>query len=236
MPTRFSAGFSASATFLKVAEPAHELSTPLATIAVVAREVERQSQALAASSAVADSLCEDARLIRAEVNRCQVILDGMSGRAKATPATTSGSLPAATVAQLARERLPLEQQQRLQVEIDPASGLPAADGPELAQAVSSLLKNAFDASGPSDAVRLRFAPNGAMCRIEVHDRGTGMSDEARRRAGEPFYTTKEPGKGLGLGLFLTRAMAERYGGSLTFEGDSGTVAVLEVPAFLETTS
>ena len=69
-----------------------------------------------------------------------------------------------------------------------------------------------------------------MMRIEVQDAGAGMTPEVRARAGEPFYTTKEPGRGLGLGLFLTRTLAERAGGSLRFEGSAGTTAILEIPA------
>ena len=49
------------------------------------------------------------------------------------------------------------------------------------------------------------------------------------RAGEPFYTTKEPGRGLGLGLFLARVFAERCGGTLTLQSDRGTTAILELP-------
>ena len=78
-------------------------------------------------------------------------------------------------------------------------------------------------------VSLRFAQRGGMVRIEVHDRGVGLSAEGRRRAGEPFYTTKEAGRGLGLGVFLTRAFAERAGGTFHFETDDGTTAVLEIP-------
>jgi two-component system sensor histidine kinase RegB len=69
-----------------------------------------------------------------------------------------------------------------------------------------------------------------MVRVEVHDRGTGMSPDVRRRMSEPFYTTKEPGRGFGLGLFLVRTFAERSGGSLEFQNADGTTAILEVPA------
>jgi two-component system sensor histidine kinase RegB len=100
----------------------------------------------------------------------------------------------------------------------------------MVQAISSLLKNAFDASALTDGVVLRFGVRDAMVRIEVRDRGTGMSADAKRRAGEPFFTTKEPGHGLGLGLFLVRTFAERSGGTLEFDGVGGTTAILEIPA------
>jgi two-component system sensor histidine kinase RegB len=57
-----------------------------------------------------------------------------------------------------------------------------------------------------------------------------MSAEAARRAGEPFFTTKPSGEGLGLGLFLARTIAEQHGGTLRFESKDGTTAILELPA------
>ena len=52
-----------------------------------------------------------------------------------------------------------------------------------------------------------------------------------RHAGEPFFTTKEPGRGMGLGIFLVRTLADRLGGRLTFDSEpaKGTRAVLELP-------
>ena len=208
---------------------AHELSTPLATIAVAARELERNADRLAALHPV-DSLKDDARLIRTEVDRCQVILDGMSGRAPDGAPSTTESLTPAAMAHLVRSRLTDAQQQRLLVEIDPALGAPAVAGPAMVQAISSLLKNAFDASDATSQVSLRLTRREGMVRVEVHDRGAGMSAEVRRRVGEPFYTTKQPGQGLGLGLFLTRTFAERQGGTLQFESANGTTAILEIPA------
>jgi two-component system sensor histidine kinase RegB len=64
----------------------------------------------------------------------------------------------------------------------------------------------------------------------------GMSPDAKHRAGEPFYTTKEPGRGLGLGLFLVRTFVDRAGGTLEFNVGDGTTAILELPALPSETS
>jgi two-component system sensor histidine kinase RegB len=208
---------------------AHELSTPLATIAVTARELERTTAQLTDGSSTVREIRDDARLIRAEVDRCQGVLDGMSGRATSGVAAGSEPLLPEAIARLARERLTPAQQQRLTIEIETPRPLGIEAGPDAVQAVSALLKNAFDASGPGRDVRLRVVQRASMVRIEVHDGGEGMSDEVRQRAGEPFFTTKAPGRGMGLGVFLARAFAERSGGTLEFEIEHGTTAVMEIP-------
>lgn len=209
---------------------AHELSTPLATIAVAARELERNATRVAEPAPVGAALRDDARLVRAELDRCQAILDGMSGRASSGLPATLEPMMASAIATLVQDRLTDERRQRLSVEIAPETPRPAATGAELIQAIASLLKNAFDASAPTGVVVLRFDVRGPMVRIQVRDQGPGMSAEARRRAGEPFFTTKEPGHGLGLGLFLVRTFAERSGGTLEFDDAGGTTAILEIPA------
>jgi two-component system, sensor histidine kinase RegB len=209
---------------------AHELSTPLATIAVAARELERNAGRVASPQAVGSALREDARLIRSELDRCQAILDGMSGRAGAGLPTALEPLLPAAIARLVQERLAGARRERLDVEIAPEAPAPSATGAEMVQAISSLLKNAFDASGDDGRVRLRFAARDGMARIEVRDQGAGMLQDTQRRLGEPFFTTKEPGRGLGLGLFLVRTFAERSGGTLDFDVSGGTTAILEIPA------
>jgi two-component system sensor histidine kinase RegB len=174
-------------------------------------------------------LCDDAKLIRTEVDRCQVILDGMSGRAPDGGPSAAEPLAPSAIAQLVRSRLTEAQQRRLCVEIAPDLPAPSVAGAAMVQAISSLLKNAFDASDTTSDVSLRFAQRGDLVRIEVRDHGAEMSAEVRRRVGEPFYTTKEPGRGLGLGLFLTRTLAERSGGTLQFDTSDGTTAILEIP-------
>jgi len=212
---------------------AHELSTPLATIAVAAGELERNAARVTEPTAMRSALKDDASLIRAELDRCQAILDSMSGRAGAGLPTALEPMTPASIAHLVQQRIPDPRRDRLTIDIEPSTPSPAATGAEMVQAISSLLRNAFDASGETDSVLLRFATRESMVRIEVQDRGTGMSPDVRRRVGEPFYTTKEPGRGLGLGLFLVRTFAERSGGSLEFQNADGTTAILEVPALAQ---
>jgi two-component system sensor histidine kinase RegB len=212
---------------------AHELSTPLATIAVAAGELERNAARVTEPTAIGSALKDDASLIRAELDRCQAILDGMSGRAGAGLPTTLEPMTPAGIARLVQQRMPGPRRDRLTINIEPMTPSPAATGAEMVQAISSLLRNAFDASGETDGVVLRFGTRESMVRIEVQDRGKGMSQDVSRRAGEPFYTTKEPGQGLGLGLFLVRTFAERSGGSLEFQDRDGTTAILEMPALTQ---
>ncbi len=208
---------------------AHELSTPLATIAVAARELERSVHRLPGDSPQVEALRDDARLIRSEVDRCQVVLDAMTGRATSgEPANGAPLTPDAIVA-LACARLSAAQRDRLQMDVVSRPGLTIASGAETVQAVSVLLKNAFDASQDESAVSLRIVERGTTVRIEVQDSGAGMSAEDLRHVGEPFYTTKEPGRGTGLGLFLARGVVERMSGTLEFEVADGTTAVIEIP-------
>jgi ActR/RegA family two-component response regulator/signal transduction histidine kinase len=177
---------------------AHELSTPLATIAVASRELERAASRLAEVAGL-NAIKDDAHLIRTEVDRCHVILDRMSGRAGDGVPTTE-PLPVASIVDVARSRLSDEQSPRLRVEMSREVVGPQAPGAETIQALSSLLKNAFEASGPSAVVTVRAMQRDGMVRLEVHDTGSGMSPETIRRAGEPFYTTKEPWPRVGSGI------------------------------------
>jgi two-component system sensor histidine kinase RegB len=211
---------------------AHELSTPLATIAVAAGELERNAVRAAegGTGAVAVALRDDARLIRAELERCQSILDGMSGRAGGGALAALEPMPPDQIVLLVQERLGDAQRERLSVEIAPGTPTPSATGAEMVQAIATLLKNAYEASRGEEHVTLRIGARHGMVRVEVQDLGPGMSPDVVRRAGEPFFTTKAPGRGLGLGLFLVRTFAERAGGALEFHGGVGTTAILEIPA------
>jgi len=105
------------------------------------------------------------------------------------------------------------------------------DGEQLRQVWLNLVNNALDAmaDGGTLTVSWRPAPGGRAV-VEFADEGTGMSPEHLPRVGEPFFTTK-PG-GTGLGVAIAQRIVERHGGTLVFESapGRGTVARVSLPA------
>jgi two-component system sensor histidine kinase RegB len=209
---------------------AHELGTPLSTIAVAAKELERVLvlQGLPWS--------EDARLIRGAVERCRGIVLQMSGRSPEGLGEVRQQAGINAVVGELRERAVLDPPDRLAVEIHPqVPGKVAIPREGLVQALGFLVRNAMDASSPGAPIMLRVFLDDGRLRFEVEDSGSGIAAEILERLGEPFFTTKPTGEGMGLGVFLARAFAERWHGRLAIDSVAGrgTRATLEIPVGVE---
>jgi two-component system sensor histidine kinase RegB len=206
---------------------AHELSTPLATIALVAKELERT----AAQSDAAGAIVDDVRLVRSQVDRCRDILTRMSADAGEA---MGESFVASAVGQLmARSLQGLIDAEGIRAAVDPRlSGL-TLRVPEraLSEAIRGVLKNAQDASPPGQVPEVTVQRVDDEIQFVVVDRGPGIAPEILRRIGEPFFTTKPPGQGMGLGVFLARTIVERLGGDLHLRSEigQGTTATIAIP-------
>lgn len=207
---------------------AHELASPLSTIDVIARELGRHLQ----DCETPESVRQDVRLIDQQLEICRQILRRMRG---AVGDSMAGSWDRTTVGDLIDCALEgVRDPERVDVDDAPETveGQPLWIPQEaVAQAIRNLIHNGLDASGPGGRVKLETSHDDAKIVFRICDSGRGMTDEELGRAGEPFYTTKEPGRGMGLGLFLTRNVVSRLGGSLEFESvqGHGTVATVKLP-------
>ncbi|QDT64828.1 ATP-binding protein [Calycomorphotria hydatis] len=209
---------------------AHELANPLATIAVVSRElqirVERQL-----GEAEDEKTARDFELIHSELETCRSILDRMSLEAGEA---MGEKLAEVTVEELVQEVVVgLRNAERVAVEhgqgvADLQISVPLV---VLAQAIRGLVQNAIAASPESTGVTIRSIRKKNWLEFQIEDIGEGMSPEVLARVGDPFFTTKEPGSGTGLGVFLARAVVERLGGGLDIRSvpGEGTTVRVQLP-------
>jgi two-component system sensor histidine kinase RegB len=206
---------------------AHELGTPLATIAVASKDLEL----LGTRGARDPEGIEEARLIRAEVDRCRRILERMSDRAAEPLGEVAAPVPLMELLERVRRRFSPPAQDRLQTAPDGSGPMVALCANATVQALTALVQNALDASADGQPVSLGAERSESRVRFFVEDSGRGMPLDVLNRLGEPFFTTKAPGNGMGLGVFLVRAYAERLGGNLVYESvaGTGTKAILELP-------
>jgi two-component system sensor histidine kinase RegB len=208
---------------------AHELSTPLATIAVVMKELQRRASLVEAGASVMDDL----RLVREQVDRCRGILERMSSDA----GETIGEGTVATTVREVVESVVRDLPSAVPVHMDYWAGEAAlrlrVPPRAFGQALRGIVKNAQEASPPGGTVALRVQAVAAGLSFEVRDQGPGIPAAVLDRVGEPFFTTKPTGRGMGLGVFLARTTLERLGGQLRLaSAASGTTASLELPSSL----
>ena len=204
---------------------AHELGTPLSTIAVLAKELEHEYGAEI-------SLRADLQTLRGQVNTCKVIL-GELLRAADLSADREALQPLDQLLERTRNRWQLLRPQvPLRVHCAGSPPPPTVPSPQtVGQTLISLLDNAADAC--PEGVDLVGRWDGRRVIIEIRDRGPGLSPQLVQQMGKGFFTTKEGGSGIG--LLLANATLERLGGQVTLSRDpqGGTCTRIDLPSRLE---
>jgi two-component system sensor histidine kinase RegB len=205
----------------------HELASPLSTIAVIAKDLSRHLEGMD----VPETVIEDVGLIRSELDHCRKILDGMAS--SAGQALGEEMLPVTSHELLSETLEGLSRRDRVTLDLDASSSGLSLVVPltGMANALRGIIRNSLDASSPDAEVLVSTQIGKDSLQITISDTGCGMSPEVLARAGEPFFTTKEPGQGMGLGLFLTRNLLQRLGGNLTLDSSPnvGTKTVVTIP-------
>ena len=210
---------------------AHELATPLSTIAVVAGDAEAMLQREERNPSGNQELLDDIRLIRSELNRCRKILDTMSADAGQAVGERNRRIQVGDFWLELAEGCP--ENQRLKFHGDPETVALELEIPVigLTHALRALVKNALDASAGNTVVDVFVERSQQQLIWRVVDRGPGMSVDVLERIREPFFTTKPPGQGMGLGVFLAQNILERVGGQIEFRSKplSGTEVTVVMP-------
>lgn len=204
---------------------AHELGTPLSTIAVLAKELEREY----ASEA---GLRDDLRTLRSQVETCKSILGELLRSADLT-ADREGEQALDVLLERIRTRWQLLRPWvPLRVHCAGLPPSPTVRAPQMvSQTLISLLSNAADAC--PEGIDLVGYWKAGQVSIEVRDRGPGLPIELAKGVRKAFFSTKEGGTGIG--LLLANATLERLGGYVTLSRDpqGGTCTRIDLPTRLE---
>jgi two-component system sensor histidine kinase RegB len=203
---------------------AHELATPLSTMAVAAGEILR--------SADSPVVKRDADILASQIHICREIMAGLL-------AAGGHALPVSG----GRERLDLfleatvhrcramHPEAHIVCDLDLIAPAPEIFAEEsLRQALLALLTNAVEASPHDVELSALKVENevGSAVRLMIADRGDGLPAAHIDKLGRSFFTTKQPGQGTGLGLVLALRTIERLRGTLEFENRDGGGALVRV--------
>jgi two-component system NtrC family sensor kinase len=110
-----------------------------------------------------------------------------------------------------------------------------SDPYQLRQVMLNLLTNAIHATGSGGNITIRLEPIAEQVALTVQDTGQGIPKENLERIFEPFFSTKPPGEGTGLGLFVARGIVEKLRGTIKVESQlgQGTSFCIRLPKYLE---
>ena len=207
---------------------AHEINNPLGTILAFTQIMQRQ----AVTEAERKEYLAD---IEQSALRCKVIVESLLRFSRQASGTERRSLLVNDVVRDAVRAFAAREPERAQParlalgeRVPPVLG----DAGQLQQVVTHLVSNALDSGGRRGEVDIATYPDSDDVVSAVRDRGAGIPEENLPRLWEPFFTTKEEGRGRGLGLAVVYAIVKEHGGKIVARNRDGGGAefVVTLPA------
>ena len=214
---------------------AHEINNPLSGILTYAKLLRKWIDHEDGGKSRRGEICDSLDLIASESRRCGDLVKNLLTFSRTTPI----NLQPTNLNQVIDRALQLIQHQldlaaiQVQPDLDAELPLVICDGAQIEQVLLALMMNALDAmpQGGNLWVTTKLSREDNAIRIVVRDDGCGIPPEILSRLFEPFLTTKETGRGVGLGLAISRSILEHHNGDIEVQSEigRGTTFTLTLP-------
>jgi two-component system NtrC family sensor kinase len=211
---------------------AHEINNPLAGILTYAKLLKKWIERGIKDEEQKQEAIESLDLIARESMRCGDLLKNLLSFSRTAPMNLSLSDLNTVVTRTIRlaEHKAVMSGVLLQVDLDRNLPPLQCDAAQIEQVALALVINAIDAMphGGNLWVSTRTLPDGKQVELQVRDDGVGIPPEILPQIFDPFTTTKEVGKGVGLGLAVSKGIVERHGGRIEVSSELGKGTTFQI--------
>ncbi len=211
---------------------AHEINNPLAGILTYAKLLKKWIQRGLTGEEQKKEAIESLDLIASESKRCGELLHNLLSFSRTSPMNLSLSDLNPVVARTIRLAEHKAEMSGVLLQVDLDRELPPlqCDSAQMEQVALALVINAIDAMphGGNLWVSTRRVADGQQIEMQVRDDGVGIPPEILPHIFDPFTTTKEVGKGVGLGLAVSKGIVERHGGHIEVASELGVGTTFKV--------
>ena len=207
---------------------AHEINNPLSTILLYAHTLLKHHKQENAES-------EEVQMILNEATRCRAIMRGLLDFARQSRVVKQATDLAALISETIDNMRLKTRNSEIALRGEIQSGLPPVnlDADQIRQMLFNLIQNGIDSIEQKGevAVRVRKTEDEQCLEIRVHDTGRGMPPEVRSEIFTPFFTTKQLGKGTGMGLSIVYGVVKMHSGDISVVSDvgKGTTFTIRLP-------